>query len=40
VSLILGRPALAHLGNHGVTLFFAISGFRITTLLLRENSSE
>jgi peptidoglycan/LPS O-acetylase OafA/YrhL len=31
-------PALAHLGNHGVTLFFAISGFLITTLLLRERS--
>lgn len=27
---------LAHIGAHGVTLFFAISGFLITTLLLRE----
>lgn len=27
---------LAHLGGHGVTLFFAISGFLITTLLIRE----
>jgi peptidoglycan/LPS O-acetylase OafA/YrhL len=27
---------IAHLGYHGVTLFFAISGFLITTLLLRE----
>lgn len=28
--------ALSGRGNHGVTLFFAISGFLITTLLLRE----
>lgn len=27
---------LTHIGAHGVTLFFAISGFLITTLLLRE----
>jgi peptidoglycan/LPS O-acetylase OafA/YrhL len=27
----------AQLGHHGVTLFFAISGFLITTLLLREH---
>ncbi|WP_251973015.1 acyltransferase family protein [Sphaerotilus microaerophilus] len=32
-----GTPSLlAHLGGHGVTLFFSISGFLITTLLLRE----
>jgi peptidoglycan/LPS O-acetylase OafA/YrhL len=30
------HPVLAHLGAQGVTLFFAISGFLITTLLLRE----
>ena len=29
---------LAHEGHHGVTLFFAISGFLIVTLLLREKS--
>lgn len=29
-------PLLAHVGGFGVTLFFAISGFLITTLLLRE----
>ena len=29
-------PELAHIGAQGVTLFFAISGFLITTLLLRE----
>jgi len=28
--------AITHHGQHGVTLFFAISGFLITTLLLRE----
>lgn len=28
--------ALSRRGHHGVTLFFAISGFLITTLLLRE----
>lgn len=28
--------AIARRGDHGVTLFFAISGFLITTLLLRE----
>lgn len=33
-----GLPAaLAHGGAHGVTLFFAISGFLITTLLLAEH---
>lgn len=30
-------PQLFSAGAHGVTLFFAISGFLITTLLLREN---
>jgi peptidoglycan/LPS O-acetylase OafA/YrhL len=30
------NSSLAHLGAEGVTLFFAISGFLITTLLLRE----
>jgi peptidoglycan/LPS O-acetylase OafA/YrhL len=30
------KGPLAHVGSHGVTLFFAISGFLITTLLLRE----
>jgi peptidoglycan/LPS O-acetylase OafA/YrhL len=30
--------AFAHKGYHGVTLFFAISGFLIVTLLLREKS--
>ena len=29
-------PALADAGTNGVTLFFAISGFLITTLMLRE----
>jgi peptidoglycan/LPS O-acetylase OafA/YrhL len=29
---------LAHIGSQGVTLFFAISGFLITTLLLRERA--
>jgi peptidoglycan/LPS O-acetylase OafA/YrhL len=29
---------LAHFGAHGVTLFFAISGFLITTLLVRERA--
>lgn len=32
----LAAPGLAQQGHHGVTLFFAISGFLITTLLLRE----
>jgi peptidoglycan/LPS O-acetylase OafA/YrhL len=31
---------IAHLGYHGVTLFFAISGFLITTLLLREKEKS
>jgi peptidoglycan/LPS O-acetylase OafA/YrhL len=31
---------LAHFGSHGVTLFFAISGFLITTLLLREKDKH
>jgi peptidoglycan/LPS O-acetylase OafA/YrhL len=31
---------LAHFGAHGVTLFFAISGFLITTLLLREKDKH
>jgi peptidoglycan/LPS O-acetylase OafA/YrhL len=31
-------PALSHAGAHGVTLFFAISGFLITTLLLAERA--
>lgn len=31
-----GGGLLAHMGTEGVTLFFAISGFLITTLLLRE----
>ena len=31
-------PQLAHFGAQGVTLFFAISGFLITTLLLRERT--
>jgi peptidoglycan/LPS O-acetylase OafA/YrhL len=30
---------LSHQGYHGVTLFFAISGFLIVTLLLREKSA-
>jgi peptidoglycan/LPS O-acetylase OafA/YrhL len=30
----------AQLGHHGVTLFFAISGFLITTLLLREKDQR
>ena len=32
------NPTLAHIGSQGVTLFFAISGFLITTLLLRERA--
>jgi len=31
-------PFLGHVGAEGVSLFFAISGFLITTLLLRERS--
>ena len=31
--------ALGHKGYHGVTLFFAISGFLIVTLLLREKAA-
>lgn len=32
--------ALAGLGHHGVTLFFAISGFLITTLILRSKDDR
>src|SRR4051812_45786402 len=32
------NATLAHIGSQGVTLFFAISGFLITTLLLRERT--
>lgn len=32
--------SLAHFGTRGVTLFFAISGFLITTLLLRERDRK
>ena len=31
---------LAHVGAEGVTLFFAISGFLITSLLLRERDQK
>lgn len=31
------NPIFAVIGTYGVTLFFAISGFLITTLLIREN---
>ena len=33
-------PPMANIGVQGVTLFFAISGFLITTLLLRERASH
>lgn len=35
-----GLPTLMAQGAHGVTLFFAISGFLIVTLLLREQESR
>lgn len=33
-------PFLGHVGAEGVSLFFAISGFLITTLLLREQRRQ
>ena len=36
--LWLDKPAITSLGNIGVRFFFLISGFLITTLLLREHA--
>lgn len=40
VGTIIGMPTLFSNGFQGVTLFFSISGFLITTLLLREKDKN